>query len=287
LKDKRYYSRKDKNGKYKLFTEINLQDKWTDEQELPLSSDSLENDNYPFVLQDGLTIYYASTGNASIGGYDLFISRYNSNNDTYLSPAQMGMPFNSIDNDYLMVIDENNDIGYFATDRFQKEGMVIIYTFIPNDEIQLIDSENKTELIDRAKITSIRDTWKGGANYVAYINNVRKNILAEQNKVKKDFVFVINDNIVYYTLNEFENFSAKQAFLKMQEFENQINTQEKELDDLRQAYMKGDDKYRKSVHSAILYRENHLPELWEQYNKMVVNVRNLEIKHLRNNDKKL
>jgi hypothetical protein len=281
LDDKRYFAEKNKNEHYRLYSEIKIQEQWTDKKELTLPSDSSENDNYPFVLQDGLTVYYASTGNGSIGGYDLFITRYNSNNDTYLTPSQMGMPFNSIANDYLMVIDENNNIAYFATDRFQEEDKVIIYTFIPNEKITPIESENKDELISRSKITSIRDTWKTDVDYAAYIKDVKANILNEQNKVKRDFFFVINDNIIYYTVDDFKNAAAKQVFLKTQELEKQLKTQEKDLDDLRNNYMKGDAQYRKSVQATILYRENHLPELWEEYNKTVMHARNLEIRYLR------
>jgi hypothetical protein len=281
LNDKRYFAWKNKNEPYRLYSEIKIQDQWTDTKELTLPSDSSGNDNYPFVLQDGLTVYYASTGNGSIGGYDLFITRYNSGNDTYLTPSQMGMPFNSIANDYLMVIDENNNIAYFATDRFQEEDKVIIYTFIPNEKITPIESENKNELISRAKITSIRDSWKTSVGYSAYIQTVKTNILNEQNKVKRDFFFVINDNIVYYSLDDFKNATAKQVFLKTQEQEKQLKAQEKDLEDLRNSYLKGTAQYRKSVQATILYRESHLPELWEEYNKAVMNARNLEIRHLR------
>jgi hypothetical protein len=281
LKDKRYFSGKNKNGKYRLFNAIKLQDKWMDEKELAIPSDSLENDNYPFVLLDGSTIYYASTGSGSIGGYDLFITRYNSNTNTYLTPAQMGMPFNSIYNDYLVAIDENNNIGYFATDRFQEEDKVIVYTFIPNEEIQSVDLKDSKELINRAKITSIRDTWKKEVNYPAYIAEVRKNIAEEQNKIKKDFFFVINDNTIYYTLDDFKDETAKHAFAKAQELENQIKIQEKDLEDLRVAYFKGDSKYKQSVQATILYREKYIPELQEYYNKIVTNVRNLEAKYLK------
>jgi TolA-binding protein len=281
LKNKRCFAKKDKTGKFRIFSEIKLQDKWGEEKELSIPADSLGDDNYPFVLQDGITIYYASTGNGSIGGYDLFITRHNSSNDTYLAPAQLGMPFNSIYNDYMMVIDENNSIGYFATDRFQTEGKVIIYTFIPNEEMKYINLDNNEQLISRAKIASIRDTWEKGTDYKAYISEYKKIVGEELNRKKKDFFFAVNDNTVYYTLDDFVNVAAKQAFLKAQELEKQIKTQEKDLEDLRIAYSKGDEKYRKSISSAILYRENHLPELREQYRKALINVRSLEIKHVK------
>ena len=283
LKDNRYFAKKNEFGKYRLFHEMKLQNNWTEAKVLTLASDSLENDNYPFVLPDGVTIYYASTGNGSIGGYDLFVTRYNSNNDTYLTPSQLGMPFNSIANDYMMVIDENNMIGYFATDRFQPDDKVIVYTFISNEEIQSIDSEDTEELIGRAQITSIRDTWKDGVDYASILSEVKKNIFEEQNKKQKDFFFVINDNIVYGTLADFENEAAKQTFLKLKEVENEINELEKDLDALRRDYSNGDASLKQSLKETILSKENKLFSLWEQNKKTALDARNLEIKHLRNN----
>ena len=283
LKDNRYFARKNESEKYRLFNELKLQDKWSEAKELSLASDSLENDNYPFVLPDGVTIYYASTRNGSIGGYDLFVTRYNSNNDTYLAPSQMGMPFNSIANDYMMVIDEHNEIGYFTTDRFQPDDKVIVYTFIFNEEVRSIDSEDDEELVNRARINSIRDTWKENVDYASILSEVRKGIYEEQNKKQKDFFFVINDNIVYYTLADFENEAAKQTFLRSKDIENSINELENDLDALRQDYSNGNASLKQSLKSNILSKENVLFSLWEQNKKMVLDARNLEIKHLRRN----
>ena len=86
-------------------------DEWGDEKQLPMNINSNDDDNYPFVLSDGATIYYSSKGNGSIGGYDLFVTRYNINSDTYLAPEQLGMPFNSPYNDYMMVFDEVKGLG--------------------------------------------------------------------------------------------------------------------------------------------------------------------------------
>ncbi|MFR3186749.1 MAG: hypothetical protein ACLTOV_01045 [Phocaeicola sp.] len=43
----------------------------------------------------------------------------------------MGMPFNSPYNDYMYALDDFNNLGWFATDRFQPEGKVCIYVFAP------------------------------------------------------------------------------------------------------------------------------------------------------------
>lgn len=281
LRDKRYFSKKKKDNNFSLYSEIKLQDTWSDRKELILSDDSIVNNNYPFVLQDGLTIYYASTGNNSIGGYDLFITRYNINNDTYLSPSQMGMPFNSIANDYMMAIDEINNIGYFATDRFQAENKVVVYTFIPNEEIVSITTSNQKELINRAKITSVEDSWKSGTDYKDYLVQARKNIQNEQMKASRDFVFIINDNIIYYNLKDFHNDAAKEAFVKVMQMEESFEKEKKELDELRIKFSKSNKSKRESMNSSILKKENLLEKLDSQLSEAKMNARNLEIKYLR------
>ncbi len=281
LRDKRYFAEKNETGNYRLYSEIKLQNHWSDKKMLELPVDSMTNDNYPFVLQDGLTIYYASTGNASIGGYDLFITRYNMNNDSYLNPSQMGMPFNSIANDYMMAVDEINNMGYFATDRFQPEDKVIVYTFIPNEEIVSIETENKQDLVSRAKISSIKESWKTGVNYNEYIEHAHHRIRNESMKTARDFSFVINDNIIYYTLNDFESDAAKQAFLKSKELEQSVQSMEDELDQLRQTYTRLNNSQKRNLRKDILFKENALLNLISQYDQTKMNARNLEIKYLR------
>jgi hypothetical protein len=278
LRDKRYYAAKKEGWGDRIYSEIKLQNEWTDKMELTVPSDSLANDDYPFVLPDGLTVYYASTGKGSIGGYDLFITRYNLNNDSWLAPNQMGMPFNSIANDYMMAIDEINAIGYFATDRFQAEDKVIVYTFIPNEEMIPVKTEEEQELISRAKIVSIKDSWKPNGNYSAYLEDVRKSIRQEQIISERDFSFVINDHTIYYTLNDFKNDAAKQAFLKSKELKESIGHLEEELDELRLEFSRSSTSKRQSMRSDILSKEAGLQTLLNQYQQFVKNARNFELK---------
>jgi len=282
LKDRRYFGKKDENGFFRLYSQLKIQNRWSDEKPVNLPSDSMADDNYPFVMPDGLTIYYASTGNGSIGGYDLFVSRYNLDNDTYLAPGQMGMPFNSIYNDYLLVIDEMNDIGYFASDRFQPEDKVVVYTFIPNSEVKPLETEDEQMLADRARITSIRDSWLPNADYQSKLEKIKADIKKERNKVKKEFTFVINDNIVYYTLADFKSDAAKSSYLQSNELEKKIRTLEDRLDTQRKAFAQGDKTQKQSLRSQIPANEQQLETMYQTYKKLLIDTRNTEIKYLRN-----
>ena len=89
-----------------------LIDGYGNEKQLSATNFGLTGDvNYPYVMPDGVTIYFAAKDYDTLGGYDLFVSRYNMNNDTYLAPERLSMPFNSMYNDYLMVVDEEKGVG--------------------------------------------------------------------------------------------------------------------------------------------------------------------------------
>ncbi len=278
LKDRRYFSKPAANNHFRLYTQTELQGVWSDEKVLNIPVDSTADDNYPYVLSDGVTVYFASTGRESVGGYDLFVTRYNMNSDSYLAPEQMGMPFNSIYNDYMLVIDEFNGVGYFATDRFQNPDKIIIYTYIPNEEVKTIDSDDPSILISRAQVLSIKDSWTPGMNYQSLLQKIKDSVSSQSKTEKRmDFIFIINDHIVYNTLNDFESESAKQLFVQSQNLRQQIEHLEAELDSQRQSYSKGN----KSLSSGILSNESKVEKLYNDYRKQAIEARNTEIKYLR------
>ncbi|WP_152568354.1 hypothetical protein [Porphyromonas sp. COT-290 OH3588] len=83
----------------------------------------------PFLMSDGVRILFAREDPSGLGGYDLYISRYRVEEDTYYKPTQLGMPFNSPYNDYLLIYDESNDRSLLVSDRFCPEGTIAIYRF--------------------------------------------------------------------------------------------------------------------------------------------------------------
>ena len=114
----------------KLYRNSKVADEWGTPVELE-GFDTHGNDDYPFMSTDGVTLYFASDGDGSIGGYDIFVTRFDTEDGYYLRPDNIGMPFNSTANDYMLVIDEVSDLGWFATDRNQPEGLVCVYVFVP------------------------------------------------------------------------------------------------------------------------------------------------------------
>lgn len=276
-----YYAKPNNEGYYSLHTQSKLMDKWGDEKQLPENINNPgSNNSFPFVLSDGATIYYASTNEESLGGYDIFVTRYNMNTETYLAPEQMGMPFNSIYNDYLLVIDEAKGLGWFVSDRFQPEDKVCIYLFIPDDTRSRIESDDIEIKRTRGMITSIRDSWKEEADYSALIQLAYQEASGSAGP-QKDFEFVINDNTVYYTLADIKSPEAKSYYEKVISLKQQISEVEKRLAESRATYIKADRSTRTQLTAQIIQDEQLLEELIQKPYELEKKARNIEIQYLR------
>lgn len=82
--------------------------------------------SFPFLLSDGIHLIFAQRSQEGLGGYDLYLSRLNTENGTYLRPAHLGMPFNSPANDYLLIYDELHSITLVVSDRGAEQGHIVI-----------------------------------------------------------------------------------------------------------------------------------------------------------------
>ena len=274
-----YYARPSDNGYYSIYSQSKLLDAWGDEKIL-LPDNSADN-NYPFVLSDGITIYFASKGYGSIGGYDIFVTRYNTNSNSFLTPEQMGMPFNSPANDYMMVIDESKGLGWFVTDRNQTEENVCVYLFIPDPSRKRIEDIEDTDIIrSRASLVSISDTWRDDTGYSELIKLAHADIALNGTKKEQDFEFIINDKTTYYTLNEIKSSEAKNLYSDVISLNKQIETLKSRLDDIRGAFTNGNSSDRSRLKPTILQAENQLYALMEKSDIQEKKARNAENIHL-------
>jgi hypothetical protein len=285
LQNKRYYSKCYANSIYKLYTQTKLMDVWTEETELPTEINSSDT-NYPFVLTDGVTIYFASKGHGAIGGYDLFVSRYNTSKEIFLEPEQLGMPFNSIYDDYMLAIDDVSGIGFFATNRFQPEGKIIIYTYLPNQEKKSLKTGNPLDLKERAKLSSIQATWREGQDYRSIVEDAHTKQHGQKSQPAKDFMLIIDDAIIYESLADFKSDAAKSLYMESQHLADELSKTQKQLDQYRIDYARSSGDKRKALSTVILAAEKSVDDMNSKYDKLIVSVRNTEIKFLKQQKRK-
>ena len=231
----------DANDNYQLVQSAKMVGgKW--EQPHPLGTNLNFNggdSNYPFLMSDGVTLYYANNGEGSLGGYDIFMTRQN-DDGTYLTPQNIGMPYNSPYDDYMLAIDEMTGIGWWATDRNQIEDSVTIYKFIPQ-ELRVNYPSDEPDLADKAKLTSFRATWPEGADYSGLLASINE-ISSEKTVKAPDFEFAMPGGQVYRYWNDFNSSAARDLMLDYLDMKSQDNLTRKKLTMLRQQYRNGDTR---------------------------------------------
>ena len=287
--NKAYFSQPDDSLHQQLCTSDLLGGEWSRLQFLQGINKGISESAYPFMLADGLTFYFAGKGEESIGGYDIFLTRYDARSNSFLKPENIGMPFNSEANDYLFALDEYARIGYFVSDRRQPEGKVCLYIFIPNNSRKTYNPAVYTEaqIRDFADISSIADTWGNGeernaalARYHAI--SVRDTQTANANSVSKNTALtsmelVINDALTYSSAKDFRSREAALLYKELIETRQQYRSLSQQLDQWRNNYLKATGNDKQSIARDILQAETEIMQLYSRIQTLEKETRNAEI----------
>lgn len=237
--------------------------------------------NYPFMTTDGVTLYFAARTEDGLGNYDLYVTRYDSDGDRFYRPDNMGFPYNSYANDYMMVIDESNNVGWFASDRYQPDGKVCIYTFIPNKSRRPYDYENddKQEIVAAAGLHSVKSMWNDDNRQerIAVKQKISLSMTTNALTAVHDFDFVINDIYTYTTLDDFRSGEARKECEAWMKYKKELEEKRSELDGMRVVYADANSQKRSELRNRILNLESNVEELICKVRESEKKARNMEL----------
>jgi flagellar motor protein MotB len=91
------------------------------------------NEMSPFIHPDGQTLYLASDGHIGLGGYDLFVSRKNSEG-RWSPPKNLGYPINTNKDEFGLIVNPSGNRAYFASDIDANNGRDIYYFDLPEKD---------------------------------------------------------------------------------------------------------------------------------------------------------
>ena len=261
----------------KLFHNSKVGDEWGRPVQLK-GFDTKGNDDYPYMLADGVTLYFASDGEGSLGGYDLYVTMLDTETGRFLRPDNLSMPFNSTANDYMMAINEIANIGWFATDRNQPEGYVCVYVFIPNPERERYDEALGFEVLQQyADIHSIAATQTDADAVRRARQQLAMMMFDRETELRKDdFAFVVDDNYDYNNLSDFKNEEAKRLFQEWQDGTKQLKGVVHLLDMRRDEYASADKAAKEKMTEDILLLEKEIEEEEMRLKAMEYQIRRLE-----------
>jgi len=97
-----------------------------------------------FVHPDGKTMYFSSQGHKTMGGYDIFKSKYDEKTGKWGEPENLGYPVNTPDDDVFFVISASGKHGYYASFNASGYGEKDIYmiTFLGPEKPMVLGNED-------------------------------------------------------------------------------------------------------------------------------------------------
>ncbi len=262
-----------------IYKMVKLIDGWGKSERVGEPVNSVYNDAYPFLATDGLTFYFASNRPGGMGGFDIYKAYYDNETNSFLDPINLGVPFNSPDDDYLFVADEFNKVAWFTSNRETSGDSVFVYQ-IKWDGSQvrnMVEDENQVK--ESAKL-AVGQNQNIGAQHeekddlaAGEINNDKKGI----------FSFEINDTIVYTQFEHFINDEARGFFKKGFALEHKKDSLAYLLKKNRAKYsVVRSEVERNSVVDAILLLENQVYSLDDEIQENYMYARQKELGEIMN-----
>jgi hypothetical protein len=99
-------------------------DNWGPAVNLGTAINTPFNEDTPFITADDKSLFFASEGHGSMGGYDIYKSHFL--DASWLSPDNLGFPINTTDDDLFFQPSDNGESGYYSLFTGYKEKDIFI-----------------------------------------------------------------------------------------------------------------------------------------------------------------
>lgn len=138
-------------GGFDIYYSIKIGNSWGIPQNMGSSINTPKDDDYPNIMSDGKTFYFASEGYNGMGGFDIYKSTLNTQTHEWNKPQNIGYPLNTTYDDYNISFTINPRYAYVAQVKDEGMGEYDIYRIIFNDvEAPLITYTGRIAVGDTA-----------------------------------------------------------------------------------------------------------------------------------------
>ncbi len=169
---------------------------WSLPKNLGAAVNTQYDEDSPFLDVDDRTLYFASEGHNSMGGYDIFISK-RQGKETWSTPENLGFPANSVEDDIYLSLTPGGKKGYYSSEKANGYGDQDLY------EINFIYRQ-KTNLVVKGTLTDAKGQPIKGELTVIDERNKDLQGVYNSNKNNGKYVLLLNPMVKYKVIIQAE-----------------------------------------------------------------------------------
>ena len=234
------------------FTEL-MDSLWSAPSLLDDALYSSSDEIYPMFSPDRKLMYFSSNGLYGVGGYDIYVSKWNEHTSSWGAPMNMGFPYSSPADDFLYATSEDGNYTVFSSNRGCSADSVWVYVLKHQDVPVRCAIVNPEELLALSNLDP-----------VGYEQRIESKAL-----VQTDIP---------------ENLDTKKYLDKITEvraLQDSIMVYNDRLEKDRNEYaLSTDEDERLELTSKILQQESEIPLIQEKLDKAKVQLHKIEMEFL-------
>ncbi|MCW3805959.1 hypothetical protein [Plebeiibacterium marinum] len=260
-----------------IFKMVKLIDGWGESETVGAPVNSVYNDAYPFLATDGLTFYFASDRPGGLGGFDIYKAYYDNETNSFLDPINLGVPFNSPDDDFMFASDDFNEVAFFTSNRETCGDSLMVYKVRWNGRQvrNMVDDMNQVGNAARLSLSTNENTR---------INTSRELDDTKAKTVQRNkgvFQFEINDTLVYTQYEHFVSTEAKEMFMQGYAFDQEKDSLSSLLKQNRAKYsIVRSEVERNEIVNEILKHESKVYSLEDKIEEKYLYARQKELNEI-------
>lgn len=152
--------------------------KWKKPEMLSPEINTPFDEDFPFMMENGRTLFFASKGHNSMGGYDIFRTEFDTSSKKWSKPLNLDFPINTPYDDYLFITDKNELYAFFTSNRETNEDKISVYNIVIDkspvkrefNNIEEIINTSKLEVSSLAEIKRVEESRKGASDKATAMN---------------------------------------------------------------------------------------------------------------------
>lgn len=247
-----FYSAKDNEGICNIY-KTELEDSlWSIPSFLNEHILSAADEIYPMLSPDGKTLFFASNGLYGVGGYDIYMSEWSDEENDWSEPVNMGFPYSSPADDFLLVNSYDGRYTLFASNRECTADSVYVYV-LEYDSLPVRKEVNDPEELRRIASLELSATSLKESDHTSFLPddaNIRRYV------EKMNSVRALRDSVNFY---------------------------QHSLDDERNRFaLSNDVTERLALTDIILQHESKIPHLKKELDKEISELQEIEMDMLFN-----